>query len=116
MWVPWLRIDGEWFKFKPAAEWITALDIACTAARQNGRGVLRGGASEGVPRHRAGTCEMTAADEMKLALLRIAELTRERDEARAEVERLKAACWRRRRWAGGACGEAKGGTTTEKTK
>lgn len=38
MWVPWLRIAGEWWKFRPCDEWIAALDTACTAARQKKRG------------------------------------------------------------------------------
>lgn len=38
MWVPWLRIGKEWWKFKPTEEWIAALDTACVAARQAGRG------------------------------------------------------------------------------
>lgn len=37
MWVPWVKINTEWFRFEPTNEWISALDTACTAVLKHGK-------------------------------------------------------------------------------
>ena len=37
MWVPWVKIDGEWWRFQPSHQWIAANDTAITAVRQRNR-------------------------------------------------------------------------------